>query len=73
METRFNVPETCLVCGAEWKGGHEVPGKPMKSGLRVFYLCGASLSVTVYEEGYSLLLKGCATFNEEAKSGQDNG
>lgn len=37
----IKVPEKCLCCGAPYQGGSEIPGKPMKVGLRVFYKCGA--------------------------------
>ena len=57
------VPAKCLICGAEWRGGHQLPNKPMKVGLRVFYDCGASLSIkkeSMIEDGcYILLLKNC--------------
>jgi hypothetical protein len=55
------VPETCMICGAKWMGGHERPGHRMRPGLRVFYDCGASLSVREgYHEGaFHLLLKNC--------------
>lgn len=65
------VPETCMICGAAWKGGCQVPGARFpKKGLRVFYDCGASLSVIDREkelghEGhledycYFLRLKNC--------------
>lgn len=40
------VPEHCLVCGAEWRAGCQVPGERFpKLGLRVFYVCGSTLSV----------------------------
>lgn len=57
----MRVPEKCLICGqGDWHGGHEVPGKLMKPGLRVFYSCGASLSYKVISEGiYHLLTKNC--------------
>ena len=54
------VPEHCLFCGANWNGGHEIPGKEMKVGLRVFYECGASLSIKEeFPEGCFLLTKNC--------------
>lgn len=55
------VPNQCMMCGAEWMGGHQVPGLPMKAGLRVFYRCGSSLSVwkDLGNGAYQLLLKNC--------------
>lgn len=59
--TNQTVPEKSLCCGSDYYGGHEVPGKKMKFGLRVFYRCGASLSVhTKAQDGAWLLLsKNC--------------
>ena len=60
------VPKYCLYCGAGWKGGHQVPGSIMKLGLRVFYFCGASLSITEQTEDYCrLLFKNCGKQEEE--------
>ncbi|MEA1883757.1 MAG: hypothetical protein U9N62_04450 [Thermotogota bacterium] len=57
----IKVPEKCLVCGAGYLGGHELPTKPMKEGLRVFYTCGASMSVKILDENtYQILYKNCA-------------
>jgi hypothetical protein len=40
------VPETCMMCGAPWIGGCQVPGERFqKTNLRVFYGCGARLAV----------------------------
>ena len=40
------IPEKCQICGAPWIGGCGVPGKRYpKAGLRVFFDCGASMSV----------------------------
>lgn len=59
------VPAKCLRCGAKWTGGHEVPGKPMKFGLRVFYDCGASMSVKRLRWGCcSILFKNCQGGND---------
>lgn len=56
----IKVPAKCLCCGAEYQGGHQLPEKPMKEGLRVFYQCGASMSVKVLFEGvYQILFKNC--------------
>jgi len=35
-ETNQTVPEKSLCCGSDWLGGHQIPGKKMKLGLRVF-------------------------------------
>ncbi len=52
----IKCPEKCLVCGADWNGGSVKPGEPMGEGKRVFYECGASMSVT---DGYGVIIKGC--------------
>ena len=40
------IPETCIICGASWKGGCERSGHRFpKLGVRVFYDCGASMSL----------------------------
>lgn len=40
------VPEKCLICGAPWLGGCAVPGtRYPRAGLRVFFRCGASMSI----------------------------
>ncbi len=63
--TRFQTPRTpanCMICGAKWIGGHALPGEPMRGGLRVFYDCGASLSIheTFPDDGsFKLLIKNC--------------
>jgi hypothetical protein len=53
------VPDKCLICGAEWSGGHEIPGNEMLNGLRVFYDCGCSMSCERLSEGYKILIKNC--------------
>jgi len=58
------VPEKCMMCGAPYKGGHARPGDHMKMGLRVFYDCGASISIfkdcSHPEDGcFHLLTKNC--------------
>lgn len=55
----FPVPENCPICGSPWIGGYEIPDKPMKEGLRVFYECGCSVSIVQLNEGYQLLIKNC--------------
>lgn len=60
------VPATCLACGAAWTGGAGKPGDKMRFGRRVFYECGASLSIAgdadeqnILEGAYLLLFKNC--------------
>jgi hypothetical protein len=65
---KIKVPEKCLYCGAGWRGGHEVPGKDMKVGLRVFYDCGASLAISEKEDLFlRLLFKGCIKSEEDER------
>ena len=58
-ETGIKAPGVCLCCGGAYRGGHVLPGDSMKFGLRVFYDCGASLSVreSLGDGYYHLLLK----------------
>jgi len=52
------VPENCMICGAPWMGGCQVPGERYpRKGLRVFYRCGASLSVVDMEKEIHPLYK----------------
>jgi len=65
----IKVPKKCLICGAEYQGGSVWEGEPMKPDLRVFYRCGASLSIqgdkSMIEDGsYILLVKNCS--NDES-------
>ncbi len=55
------VPEGCLHCGSKWIGGHARPKDTMTPGLRVFYDCGASLSIKedLGDGAYVLLFKNC--------------
>lgn len=56
----IKVPKHCLICGSDYMGGHELPDKPMREGLRVFYICGASMSMKMLSEGvYQILFKNC--------------
>ena len=56
----IKVPAQCLDCGADYSGGHAWKGEPMKAGLRVFYKCGASMSIRVLsEDTYLILFKNC--------------
>jgi len=60
VETGIMMPEKCLVCGESWSGGHTYPPQNMTEGLRVFYSCGASMSVKILNHGvYSILFKNC--------------
>lgn len=61
----IKVPKKCLVCGSKYMGGAEWPNKPMRPSLRVFYDCGASMSLKVLAEGcYQILFKNCT--NDES-------
>ena len=68
VDTGIRVPPKCLVCKSMWVGGHSTPGNIMSEGLRVFYECGASMSVKkVLAEGcYQILFKNCT--NDEPTS-----
>ncbi len=67
----IKVPEKCLCCGALVSGGSDYPGKeftlrvdnrfgPEPRSGRVFYACGASMSVKGLGSGaYSILFKNC--------------
>ena len=66
----INVPKTCMVCGADWAGGCAKPGDKFPDvGLRVFYECGASISVREALEGgsYLVLVKNCGNKKIENK------
>lgn len=69
--TNQTVPEKSLCCGSAWIGGHQLPGRLMKLGLRVFYKCGASLSVhdDLGDGAYFLLSKNCCD-KEEQENGK---
>jgi hypothetical protein len=57
---KIRVPEKCLICGAEYRGGHALPNEKMEFGKRVFYDCGASMSVNALDENtYQILYKNC--------------
>lgn len=57
------VPEKCFICDSIYIGGCALPGERFpKPGLRVFYDCGASLSIKQSEFNhnvYHLLFKNC--------------
>ncbi len=61
------VPATCLSCGAawtptpDWKGDYVLPEQKTKVGLRVWYDCGASLSIKadLGDGAYTRLFKDC--------------
>jgi hypothetical protein len=57
----IKVPKKCLCCGAGYAGGCQRPGKEFPSiGLRVFYKCGASMSIKEsHDYGYLILFKNC--------------
>lgn len=55
------VPAKCLICEAPLSAGHQpLSGNRMRLGLRMFYKCGASISVTSANDGcFQLLIKNC--------------
>src|SRR3954471_24988486 len=55
------VPEKCPICGADWKGGHEVPGNRMKNGLVVAFSCGGSMSAkkSRRHNAFKIIMKNC--------------
>jgi hypothetical protein len=56
----IKVPENCLVCGSKYQGGTNSTGEGMTEGKRVFYVCGASMSVKKLEHNvYNILFKNC--------------
>lgn len=56
------VPDRCMICGAAYKGGHQLPSLPMQIGLKVIYACGASLSIKDADMGcFILSLKNCCS------------
>jgi len=68
------VPEKCPVCGAEWKGGSEVPGNRMNKKSLIAYNCGASLSVKLSKKtnSFSIVVENCwCDDNIKAESGVD--
>lgn len=58
----IKAPKTCLICGASFSGGHTDAGMPMEVGKRVFYDCGARVSVHSMSDigAYSLNIKNCS-------------
>lgn len=72
--TSVDTPHSCLLCGAEWRGGATEPGEKMKNGCRVFYACGASHSVKLINpfircKMYTMLMKNC--FNADGGEHED--
>jgi hypothetical protein len=67
----IKVPEKCLCCGAGYAGGCQLPGEEFPlTGLRVFYKCGASMSIKeAHDYGYLILFKNCGkeAADEQAK------
>lgn len=53
---QFKTPKVCPCCGAPWRGGSQIPGEPLPLGARVFYRCGASLSIKENIDGNALIL-----------------
>ncbi len=74
----IHAPEKCLVCGAGWIGGHCSPGDPMQDGLRIFFWCGASMSVKpvgAVDGIFHILFKNCwaEKMTKEEVKGSPNG
>ena len=61
-QTKVRVPQHCMSCGAGYTGGHQIPEQHMTLGLRIFYRCGASLSVAedLGDGCYMLRFKNCS-------------
>ena len=60
----IKVPKTCMVCDADWVGGCAEPGDEFPDvGLRVFYDCGASISIgeNLGDGAYLVLVKNCGS------------
>ena len=58
----IKVPKNCMVCGADWVGGCAKPEQPFPEiNVRVFYECGASISVQANDGwgNYLVLVKNC--------------
>jgi hypothetical protein len=62
----IRTPKYCLICGSPWRGGHAKPLEAMRFGARQFYECGASISVSLLNDGiYMILVKNC--WNDESQ------
>jgi len=60
--TPLKAPSHCFICGSQYSGGHVLPGEKMKDGLRIFFGCGASMSVKILVPSvYSILFKNCGS------------
>jgi hypothetical protein len=73
-ETIIQVPSGCLSCGAKWIGGNARPGDKMTKGLRVFYDCGASMSIKedFGERCYHILFKNCHGMQKRVNGGAND-
>lgn len=61
------TPETCPNCGSKISGGATHPGEDMVPDARVFYICGASISLRNWgskEESPHIMLKNCKDLKE---------
>ena len=59
------TPETCPKCGAKYSGGSTAPGDHMQPDMRVFYMCGASISLKDWgKDDPCVLLKNCSELEE---------
>ena len=61
------TPEVCPNCGAKYSGGSTAPGDELKPDLRVFYICGASISMKLRPDNKLLMLKNCSKLPESVK------
>jgi len=68
-KTPIKAPKKCLICNAKYSGGHCLRSQRMREGMRVFYKCGASMSVTTLDKEcavYQILFKNCEHALKEA-------
>lgn len=68
LKTPVGVPDKCLICGARYIGGHATPKEAMSVGLRVWYECGAVMSIKpdaqIFEDTYYLKIHNCSQGEE---------
>ncbi len=62
------TPETCPNCGSKYSGGGTGLGDEMVSDARVFYMCGASISLRIRPKGHKIIyLTNCSALPEQVK------
>lgn len=61
------TPETCPNCGAKLSGGATAPGDEMRPDARVFYMCGAAISLRIRPKGKIIYLTNCSSLPEQVK------